>query len=542
MTEPPVDFIIVGAGSAGSALAARLTESGRHSVLLLEAGQDDRWPWIRIPIGVAKIFVGERALWRFQTEPEGGLDGRSLFFPRGRVLGGTSNVNGMFWVRGDPAEFDAWCEMGNPGWSYHDVLPLFRRMERYPAGDAAVRGRTGPLSITEYSPRDPLTDAFLRACSEAGVPENADYNGSRYEGAGLMQLSTRRGLRWSVREGYLRPAMRRRNLRVVTGALAQRVVLSGARATGVEYRVPDGPACHARAAREVIICAGTVQSPQLLELSGIGDDAVLGRAGIALRHRLPGVGEGLRDHLHGRLMARVRDLKTLNTLLPSTWDRLKMGLRYALLRDGLMSAPGATAHAFVRTRPGPGSPDIKLQLHHLSSENERDPRRLVLDPFPGFSIGIVHQQPQSVGSIHVRSPDAQDAPAIHANYLSNPEDAQAYLRGFRFARHVLRQPALARYLVGETRPGESVASDDELLAYIRANLFSSYHPVGTCRMGGDSRAVVDAMLRVHGIDGLRVADASIMPTIPASNTNAASIMIGEKAADLVLQSAAAVDR
>ena len=527
------DFIIVGAGSAGCALAYRLTESGKHRVLLVEAGEDDRWIWLKVPTGIAKVMVGERALWRFSTEIEPGLGHRPLFWPRGRVTGGTATVNGMFWVRGDPAEYDHWRDLGNDGWGYDDVAPVFRRMEAYAGGDPAIRGRDGPLAITEYSPRDPLTDAFLRACAEAGFPENPDSNGGRYFGAGLMQLSTRRGFRFGVRDGYLYPAMKRANLKLATGAVATRVVFDGARAAGVEYR--QGGVLHtARAARETILCAGSVQSPQLLELSGIGRADLLARHGIEVRRDLPGVGENLRDHLQARLMIEVRGLKTLNTILPSPWARMRIGLRWLIMRDGLMSVPGATAHAYVTTQPGLTRPDVKLQLHHLTSPDERNPKKIVLDDNDGFSIGVVQQQPASRGSIHIRSADPFAAPEIRANYLSQDEDIRAVIRGLKVARRVAGQSAFAPYFVRELRPGPAVESDADLEAYVRSTIFGSYHPVGTCRMGRDAHAVVNARLQVAGVPCLRVADASVFPTIPASNTNAAAILAGEKAAEFIL--------
>ena len=536
MTESEYDYIVVGAGSAGCVVASRLSESGKFRVLLVEAGEDDRWIWLRIPTGVAKIVVGERALWRFHTEDEPGLGGRPLFWPRGRVLGGTASVNGMFWVRGDPAEYDHWRDLGNPGWGYGEVAPYFRRMEAYGRGDPAVRGRDGPLTITEYGPRDALTNAFLRACGEAGFPETPDYNDGTYAGGGVMQLSTRRGLRWGVREGYLTPAMRRAALRVVTGAQVTQVLFDGARAAGVEY-LQGGRTQTARAARETVLCAGSVQSPQLLELSGIGQTQLLARHGIAVRRHLPGVGENLRDHLHARLMVEVRGLATLNDILRSPWAKAKMALRYAFFRDGMMSAPGATAHAYVRTAPALGQPDIKLQLHHLTSPDERNPKKLVLDERPGFSIGMVQQQPASRGSIHIRTADPRLAPEIRANYLSAPQDILAFVRALRLARRVSRQPAFAPYYVRELRPGPHVEADGALEQYIRATIFSSYHPVGTCRMGQDADAVVDARLQVHGVPGLRIADASVFPTIPASNTNAAAILVGEKCAEFMLAGA-----
>ena len=527
------DFIIVGAGSAGCALAARLTESGRHRVLLLEAGTDDRWIWLQVPTGIAKVVVGDRALWRFSTENEPGLGGRPLFWPRGRVTGGTATINGMFWVRGDPAEYDHWRDAGCTGWGYSDVAPVFKRMEAYAGGDSAVRGRDGPLAITEYGPRDPLTDAFLRACAQEGFAENPDYNGGRYFGGGLMQLSTRKGLRWGVREGYLYPALKRPNLRLVTGARATRVLFEGERVAGVEYR--RGAATFAaRAARETILCAGSVQSPQLLELSGIGQAALLARHGIAVRRDLPGVGENLSDHLQARLMVEVKGVATLNDILRSPWAKMKMGLRWLALRDGLMSVPGATAHAYVSTVPGGERPDIKLQLHHLSSPDERNPKKLVLDPNPGFSIGVVQQRPESRGSIHIRSPDPTVDPTIRANYLSIEDDMAAVVSGLRLARRVARRQAFAPYFVRELRPGPAVMTDAEFADYIRQTIFGSCHPVGTCRMGTGEMAVVDPRLRVRGVAGLRVADASILPTIPASNTNAAAILAGEKAAEFLL--------
>ncbi len=532
-TEGTWDFIVVGAGSAGCALAARLTESGRHRVLLVEAGEDDRWIWLRIPTGVAKIMVGKRALWRFNTEPEPGLGGRSLFWPRGRVLGGTASVNGMFWVWGYPAVFDSWRAAGNTGWGYADVAPIFRRMERYRQGDATRRGHDGPLVITEHAPRDPLSDAFLRACAESGIPESADYNADGCEGGGLMQFSTRRGLRWGVREGYLRPAMKRGNLRVFTGAYAARVLFEGNRAAALEIRWGEGTGI-VRASREIAICAGSIKSPQLLELSGIGDARLLERHGIPVRQHLPGVGENLRDHLQARMMFEVRGLETLNDILPSPWKKTRMALRYALFRDGMMSAAGATAHAYARTDPASPQPDIKLQLHHLSSPDERNPDRIVLDDFPGFSIGVVQQQPGSRGSVHVRSADPLAPPEMRPNYFSDPEDLRTTLRGLRLVRQVATKPALARHVVREVRPGPGVESDAELTDYVRSTIFGSYHQVGTCKMGIDADAVVDPQLRVRGVAGLRVADASVLPTMPASNTNAAAILAGEKAAEFML--------
>lgn len=539
------DYVIVGAGSAGCALANRLTASGEYRVLLLEAGEDDRWMWIRIPAGIAHILTGERAIWRFQTEPDEKVAGRSIFWPRGRALGGSSAVNGMIWVRGDPLEYDHWASLGNPGWSYKDVLPFLMRMECYELGDPSYRGHAGPMYITRYVDRDPLSEGYHAAAQQTGVPAVEDYNGPRFEGVGYLQYNTRRGLRRHTADNYLRPAMQRPNLTVESSALAQRVEFEDRRAVGLTYR--RGEATHTvRVRREVLLAAGAIQSPQLLELSGIGQGEILQRAGIRVVHHLPGVGENLRDHLHVRIAFETNLRITLNSILRSRFLQAKMGARWLFLGRGLMSTSSATIMAIARSDPALPRPDIKMQLHQLSMAsshyaNNRGARsvadKMGLDPYPGFSIGTYVLRPESRGSIHVRSPDAGQPPAIHANYLSAEHDVRTMLAALRMIRRLASQPALARHIVRETRPGPAAQSDDELLEHARTTGQTSYHPIGTCRMGKDPLAVVDHELRVRGVDGLRVCDASIMPTMVASNTNAPSIMIGEKAADMVLASA-----
>ena len=542
MTPTEYDYIIVGAGSAGCVLANRLSASGEHRVLLLEAGEDDRWMWIKIPAGIAHILTGERAIWRFQTAPDEKVGGRSIFWPRGRALGGSSAVNGMIWVRGDPLELDHWASLGNVGWGSRDILPYLKRMESFTQGDPRYRGHDGPMHITRYLDRDPLSQGFIQGAQQAGVPLVEDYNGPRFEGVSYLQYNTRRGWRRHTGDNYLRPAMHRANLHVETGALTQRVLLEGRRAVGLMYR-KNGEEITVRARREVLLCAGAVQSPQLLELSGIGNSEVLKRAGVAVAHHLPGVGENLRDHLHVRLGFETKLNITLNTILRNPLLKAKMGARWLFLGRGLMSTSSATTMAIARSSPELPRPDIKMQLHQLSMasshyggrEGARSiAERMGLDPYPGFSIGCYVLRPESQGSVHIRSPEASAPPEIHANYLAAEHDVRTIVAALRMIRKVAAQPGLAQHIVRETRPGPEASSDDALLDHARATGQTSYHPIGTCRMGADSRAVVDATLRVHGIERLRVCDASIMPTMVASNTNAPSIMIGEKASDLVL--------
>ena len=545
MTEAEFYYIIVGAGSAGCVLANRLSASGRHRVLLLEAGEDDRWMWIKIPAGIAHILTGDRAIWRFQTEPDEKVGGRGIFWPRGRALGGSSAVNGMIWVRGDPLEYDHWESLGNPGWSLSGVLPYLKRMEQYAHGDPEFRGRNGPMFITRYKDHDPLSEGFIAASQQAGVPVTTDYNGPRFEGVGYLQHNTRRGRRRHAADAYLHPAMKRANLAVESHALAQRVVFEGRKAVGLVYR-KGAEERTVRARREVLLAAGSIQSPQLLELSGIGQREVLQRAGVNVVHELPGVGENLRDHLHVRISFETRVPETLNTILRNPFLKAKMGARWLLLGRGLMACSSATSMAIARSRPDLPRPDIKFQLHQLSmaSSHYADNRkarniadRMGLDTYSGFAIGTYVLRPESQGSVHIRNADASKHPEIRANYLSHEHDVRTMIAALRMIRKVASQPALAQHIVRETRPGPDAADDDALLDHVRKTGQTSYHPIGTCRMGNDPQAVVDASLRVHGVEGLRVCDASIMPTMVASNTNAPSIMIGEKASDLVLAAA-----
>lgn len=526
------DYVVVGAGAAGCAAAARLSENPRRTVLLIEAGRDDPWLWLRVPLGIGIVMTGERALWRYSTEAEPGLGERPIFWPRGRVMGGTSTVNGMLWVRGDPAEYDAWAAAGCAGWDHASLLPLFRQMERTTLGDPAERGRKGPVNVVEYGPRDALTAAFVDACREAGIPANPDYNGAAYEGVGLLQLNTRRGLRHGAREAYLAPVRRRPNLTVVTEAKARRIDVHEGRAVSVTYEARESTVT-AKARREIIVCAGAVDSPKLLQLSGIGDPNHLRSAGIAPIHALPGVGQGLRDHLHTRLSFRCTKPITLNDIMRSPLRKALFSARYLVRRDGLMAGSTSTAHAIVRSNSADAQPDLKLQLHPLSSSDARNPKKLTFDPFPGFGIGTFPLRPRSTGHVRVRSADPDAPPEIMANYLEDPEELAVAVRGVRMAQSVARQPALAPFLAEELRPTPDARSDNEIAAFVRQTGTTSYHPVGSCRMGTGSDAVVDPQLRVIGLEGLRVADASIFPTMPSSNTHVPSLLVGEMVARLL---------
>jgi len=530
------DYIVVGAGSSGATVATRLGEKG-YRVLLLEAGaKNEKHFWVKVPLGIGKILSNADYVWKFNTEPQASMHGQCIYWPRGKLPGGSSSVNGMIFSRGDPAEFDYWRSLGNTGWGYADVLPYFRRLENTLAGETELRGRNGPISVVslENNP-NVLSNAFIRACEQAGIPQTPDYNGRQYEGVSYLQLSTRNGRRSSTAEGYLQ---RKYNTGVTLRANAhvQKILLTGLRAVGVSYR-QDGVLREAYADREVIISAGPIKSPQLLELSGIGDGKLLQGMGIKVAHHLPGVGENLADHLQSRLTFSCTSPITLNDIVGSPLRLAWLGASYLLTRRGLMATPACTVHALARTHHLERRPSVKIQLHHLSSKDRfevMDPRAgMGLDPYSGFSIGFFQLRPQSRGFVHVRSPAVDDSPIIDPCYLHCEEDRQAMLEALRLARKVSQQPDMAAYIGQETRPGVDICADDDLLAYIRESGNTSFHPVGTCKMGHDDMAVVDDALRVHGMSGLRVVDSSIMPTIPSSNTNAASIMVGEKAADLI---------
>lgn len=531
------DFIVVGAGSAGCVLASRLSEGGRHSVLLLEAGGPANNINLKIPLMVAKILNDERYTWQYQTEPQSHLNSQPQRWVRGRVIGGSGSINGNLFVRGDPREYDDWRNQGCAGWGYSDMLPYFKQLEDYPEGDAAVRGRGGPIHCTNLNGFDPLSDAFVAACGEAGHKQLPDYNDGSYEGAYYLQYSTRDGWRSSSAAEYLKPARNRTNLTIMTDAPATRVLTEGRRATGIEFRRGD-TIVKARARREVVLAAGPLASPQILELSGIGNNEILGEHGIGVVHHLPGVGENLRDHPSSRISFECSQPITINDVLRNPLLKVKEGLRWFFKSEGLLTICSATSQVAWRSDPQATRPDMAMLLLPLSGRDRyARTARYGLDPHPGFTFGLKALQPRSVGTIHIRSPDPHAQARMDPKYLSHEADVQLFLEGMRFARRISQMPALKPLVVRETRPGPQVQDDTELLAYMKETIQTSWHMVGTCRMGTGADAVVDPELRVHGIERLRVVDSSIFPTIPSSNTNIPTIAAAEKGAELLLAAA-----
>ncbi|MBV1796645.1 GMC family oxidoreductase [Siccirubricoccus sp. G192] len=530
------DYIVVGAGSAGAAVANRLSAEPRNRVLLLEAGPASH-PWSSIPIGYAKLLHNPAANWCYVSEPEANTNGRRIPVPRGRMLGGSSAINGLAFVRGQAQDFDTWAQMGNQGWSYEDVLPFFKRMESYEGdGDDAFRGREGPLRITNPEPRDPLYAALIEAAGQVGIAHNPDYNGASQDGIAMSQATIASRRRMSTARCYLDPIRKRQNLHIETGALTEALLLEGKRCAGVRYSV-GGNLREARAGREVVVSAGSINSPQLLELSGIGQPERLRNSGIEVRHALPGVGENLRDHYAPRTRWAIGTKGLTFNDRGRGLGLMQQALRYALFGKGMLAMVAAPIRAFVRSREGLDAPDVLLGWVPMLTEP--GPKGPKLSRQSGMTCYAHPMRPESKGHIHVVSADPRRPPAITFNFLSSPIDAELTMRAVGIARAIMNAPAMAALQVTEIAPGASLAGQDEILDWVRRAAETTYHPVGTCKMGSDPMAVVDAQLRVHGIAGLRVADASIMPTLTSGNTNAPSIMIGEKAADIVLRHAAA---
>jgi choline dehydrogenase len=528
------DFIVVGAGSAGCVLANRLTENGRHAVLLVEAGGPADSINLRIPLMVAKILNDERYTWQYQTVAQTHLNNKPQRWVRGRVIGGSGSINGNLFVRGDPREYDRWRDAGCAGWGYSDLLPYFKRLEDYPEGDPAVRGTGGPIHCTNLDRFDPLSDAFVAACREAGHRQLTDYNDGNYEGAYYLQYSTRKGWRSSSAAEYLGPASGRTNLTVLTGAPVTRVLMAGLRAGGVEYRLGN-ESRKVRARREIVLAAGPLVSPQLLELSGIGNGDVLRKHGVEVVHHLPGVGENLRDHPSARVTFECAQPMTVNDVLRSPWLRLKEGLRWLFRSEGLLTICSATAQVSWRGDPQSTQADLAMLLLPLSGRDRyaRTPR-YGLDPYPGFTFAFKVLQPRSVGTLHIQSREPLQQAAMDPKYLSHEADAQLFVEGIRCARRIAQMPALKPLVVRETRPGPEVQDDAALVDYMRETIQTSWHMVGTCKMGMDAMAVVDPELRVRGVAALRVIDSSVFPTIPSSNTNIPTIATGEKGAEMLL--------
>ncbi len=532
MQTQTFDYIIVGAGSAGSVLANRLSANPKHHVLVLEAGRESH-PWSRIPIGFAKLIENPAANWLYASEPDDGTANRRIPVPRGKLLGGSSSINGMVFVRGQSQDYDTWAQFGNRGWSYRDVLPIFRDMESYQGNaDDEYRGRNGPLKVTESNETGALYDALIKAAGEVGIEYTRDYNGARQDGIGMTQTTIRNGRRMSTAVCYLDPARGRPNLTIQANALTESLLIEGKRCTGVRYTL-NGQPHEARANREVIVSAGSINSPQLLELSGIGQPDLLKSLGIEVRHALKGVGENLRDHYSPRMKW------TVPASLGLTYNdkgrglgAVQQALKYALTRKGLLGLPASPIRAYVRTRAGLDAPDAAISwIPFLAGNNFK------LAKYSGVTAITNILRSESTGSIHIASKAPNQQPAIRFNFLSAQLDRDVTLEAMRITRRIMTAPAMQAIATDEIAPGGNIQADDELLDWIKRNAETTYHPVGTCKMGSDPMAVVDDQLRVHGMEGLRIADASIMPTLTSGNTNAPSIMIGEKASRMVLAAA-----
>ncbi|MFT5508198.1 MAG: choline dehydrogenase [Hyphomicrobiaceae bacterium] len=529
------DYVIIGAGSAGCVLANRLSEDPSVSVALLEAGGRDTNPWIHVPAGYYRTMLDESVTWQFGAGPEPHLDGRIVPWPRGRVLGGTSAINGLLYVRGQSQDYDMWRQLGNSGWSYEQVLPYFKRAEDNERGEDALHGASGPLGVSDVRMNNPICEAYIAACVAAGIPKTNDFNGPAQEGAGYYQLTTKNGRRSSTGVAYLKPAMSRRNLTVITDANVAKLEIASGRVTGVTFN-HSGTTKTLNAGNEVLLSAGAIGSPQILQVSGVGPGDVLSKAGVNVVHELKGVGENLQDHFHARFVYEVTLPASLNNVWHSRWNQMKAGIEYVTSRSGILTIGAGVAGVFAKSHPDLEAPDLQIHFMPLSAVGPGQG----LHKFNGVTASIAQLRPESRGHIHIKNADPREKPAILANYLDQQTDRDVLLRGMHMMRRISSQQAFAKILSKEHLPGPDETSDEALMAFARKAGTTIFHPCGTCKMGSDPHAVVDERLRAHGLEGLRVVDASVMPTMTSGNTNAPTIMIAEKAADMIREDAKAV--
>jgi choline dehydrogenase len=526
------DYIIIGAGSAGCVLAARLSEDPAARVLLLEAGPPDTSLWIHLPIGYGKTMWDPKVNWCFKTDPDPNMNGRQIYWPRGKTLGGSSSINGLIYIRGQRQDYDHWAALGNTGWSYDEVLPYFIRSEHNQRGASTFHGGDGPLKISDIGAKHELIEAFIHGAQECGVPRTDDFNGAEQTGAGYFQLNTWKGWRWSTAKGYLAPARGRANLRVETDAQASGILSEGGRAVGVQYR-QGGVMKMVRCTAEVLLSAGAIQSPQLLQLSGIGPAPLLRQHGVSVAHHLPGVGENLQDHLQIRLIFECTKPITTNDQLNTLFGKMKLGLQWLLFRSGPLAVGINQGGCFMRALPQAATPDIQFHVATLSADMAGGN----VHPYSGFTMSICQLRPESRGHIRIKSKDPFAIPEMQPNYLATELDRATAVAGMKAARAIAAAPAMQPYVKREVKPGPDSADDAALLEFCRNNGATIFHPSGTCKMGNDAMAVVDARLRVHGVAGLRVIDGSVMPTLVSGNTNAPIVMMAEKAADMIREDA-----